>query len=92
MLTVSSKVLLEPGYVLEPDCNNQASQLRETGRIFYDDKYKGHFDNFFSSVRSWFMAFNEDPVSRVSVFFDALLLMIDQDQSPVWRGLGTPDT
>jgi hypothetical protein len=53
---------LEPGYVIEPDCNNQANRLRETGRQFYDDKYKGHFDNLFNSIGTWFKAFGEDPV------------------------------
>jgi hypothetical protein len=56
------KILLEPGYVIEPDCNNHANRLRETGRHFYDEKYKGHFDNLFDSIGTWFKAFGEDPV------------------------------
>jgi hypothetical protein len=56
------KLLLEPGYVIEPDCNNQANRLRESGRRFYDDKYKGHFDNLFNSMGTWFKAFGEDEV------------------------------
>jgi hypothetical protein len=56
------QVLLEPGYVLEPDCNNQANRLRESGRQFYDGKYKAHFDNLFSSVGDWFKAMGDDPV------------------------------
>ncbi|KAF8874992.1 hypothetical protein BD779DRAFT_1450453 [Infundibulicybe gibba] len=57
------KVLLEPGYVLEPDCNTQGSALRESGRQFYDDKYKNHFDDLFNSVGSWFRAMGEDPLN-----------------------------
>jgi len=60
--TYIRKLLLEPGYVIEPDCNNQAHRLRESGRQFYDDKYKGHFDNLFNSIGSWFKAFGEDQV------------------------------
>lgn len=56
------QVLLEPGYVLEPDCNNRANQLRELGRQFYDEKYKSQFDNLFSSVGDWFKAMGQDPV------------------------------
>lgn len=50
---------MEPGYVLEPDCNNQANQLREDGRQFYDVKYKSHFDNLFNSAGEWFRAFGK---------------------------------
>ena len=41
------KVLLQPGFVLEPQCNSEARELRENGRSFYDDTYKDHFDNLF---------------------------------------------
>ncbi|KAI0077531.1 hypothetical protein K474DRAFT_1661627 [Panus rudis PR-1116 ss-1] len=58
------KVLLEPGYILEPDCNNEANRLKESGRHFYDDKYKSHFDNLFQSATDWFRAFGDDPLNR----------------------------
>ena len=41
------KVLLQPGFVLEPSCNTEGREIREHGRHFYDDKYKDHFDNLF---------------------------------------------
>jgi len=51
------KVLLQPGYVLEPQCNTEGREIRENGRHFYDDKYRDHFDNLFhvcaSSDRQW---------------------------------------
>lgn len=56
------KVLLEPGYVLEPDCNRQANILRDNGRQFFDDKYRDHFDNLFGSVAEWAKGWKEDPV------------------------------
>ena len=58
------KVLLEPGYVLEPDCNNQANRLRESGRRFYDEKYKTHFDNLFDKTADWFRAWGNDPLNK----------------------------
>ncbi|KAI0743264.1 hypothetical protein BC629DRAFT_1599620 [Irpex lacteus] len=58
------KVLIEPGYVLEPDCNNQANSLREDGRRFYDDKYKAHFDNLINRSGDWFRALGEDPLNK----------------------------
>ena len=60
--TYMRKVLLQPGYVLEPDCDNQARNLRESGRRFYDVKYKGHFDNLFSEIGGWSKAMGEDQV------------------------------
>ncbi|KAH8096888.1 hypothetical protein BXZ70DRAFT_895650 [Cristinia sonorae] len=62
--TYIRKVLLEPGYVLEPDCNNEANRLRESGRSFYDDKYKTHFDNLFNSAADWFRAMGDDPLNK----------------------------
>ena len=41
------KVLLQSGYVLEPACDSEGSGIHENGRRFYDDKYRGHFDNLF---------------------------------------------
>lgn len=58
------EVLLQPGYVLDDQCNERGRQLRETGREFYDGKYKGHFDKLFNSVAEWFRAWAEDPLNR----------------------------
>jgi hypothetical protein len=58
------KVLLEPGYVIEPECNSHANRLRETGRQFYDQKYQGSFDNLFNSIGTWFKAFGDDPLNK----------------------------
>ncbi|CAA7258482.1 unnamed protein product [Cyclocybe aegerita] len=58
------KVLLEPGYVLEPDCNNYANRLRETGHQFYSEKYREEFDNLFNSIGGWFKAMGDDPLNK----------------------------
>ncbi|KXN83436.1 hypothetical protein AN958_01450 [Leucoagaricus sp. SymC.cos] len=58
------RVLLESGFVLEPRCNAEGRELRETGRHFYDDKYRYHFDNLFNSVSAWFNAMSEDPLNK----------------------------
>jgi hypothetical protein len=36
------------------------NQNRDSGRQFYDGKYKTHFDNLFSSVGDWFRAMGND--------------------------------
>jgi hypothetical protein len=58
------KVLLEPGYVLEPMCDSEGHEVRESGRRFYDEKYKAHFDRLFDSIGTWFSAMGEDPLNR----------------------------
>ncbi|KAH6911282.1 hypothetical protein BKA70DRAFT_1220304 [Coprinopsis sp. MPI-PUGE-AT-0042] len=62
--TYLRKVLLQPGYVLEPDCDNTARALRDSGKHFYDDKYKNHFDNLFNEIGGWFKAMGEDPLNQ----------------------------
>ena len=58
------KVLLEPGYVLQPRCNQRGDEIREEGRMFFDEKYKGHKDNLFDAIQSFFTAMAEDPLNK----------------------------
>ncbi|KAH8992986.1 hypothetical protein EDB92DRAFT_520703 [Lactarius akahatsu] len=60
----SRKVLLEPGYVLEPKCNSEGREVRDSGRRFYDEKYKSQFDHLFDSIGTWFSAMGEDPLNK----------------------------
>jgi hypothetical protein len=60
----SRKVLLEPGYVLGPGCNSEGRQVRDSGRHFYEEKYKAHFDRLFDSIGTWFSAIAEDPLNK----------------------------
>ncbi|TFY64828.1 hypothetical protein EVJ58_g2365 [Rhodofomes roseus] len=58
------RVLMEAGFVLEPQCNNQGNELLDRGRAFYDGKYKAHFDNLLGSLTDWFTAFGDDPLNQ----------------------------
>ncbi|KAG8905215.1 hypothetical protein FRB99_000484 [Tulasnella sp. 403] len=58
------KTLLEPGYVLSPQCSNRANELIDTGGAFFDDKYKVHKDNLFDQVSAWFSAWADDPLNQ----------------------------
>ncbi|KAF4574250.1 hypothetical protein EYR40_006036 [Pleurotus pulmonarius] len=62
--TYIRKVLLDAGYVLEEECNQAANELKDKGRVFYDDKYKSHFDNLFDQFGRWFGAMGEDPLNK----------------------------
>ena len=58
------EALLQPGYILDDQCNERARQLRDVGREFYEGKYKGHFDSLFNSVKEWFGAWAADPLNK----------------------------
>ncbi|CAE7147721.1 unnamed protein product [Rhizoctonia solani] len=58
------KVLLEPGYVLQPQCNSRGEEIREEGHRFFDHKYKAHKDNLFDSIQRWFTAMGDDPLNK----------------------------
>lgn len=56
--------MLEAGYVLEDDCSDEGKEIRESGRKFWDQKYRTHFDNAFDSIGNWFSAMGDDPLNR----------------------------
>jgi hypothetical protein len=58
------QVLLQPSYILEPDCSSHGNQIRDSGCKFYDGKYKAHFDNLFSSIGDWFGAMGKGPTNK----------------------------
>ncbi|KAG8696444.1 hypothetical protein FRC08_007147, partial [Ceratobasidium sp. 394] len=58
------RVLLEPGFVLQPQCNSRGDEIREEGRSFFDEKYKGHKDNLFDSIQTFFTAMGDDPLNK----------------------------
>ncbi|KAF8301114.1 hypothetical protein DL93DRAFT_2122133 [Clavulina sp. PMI_390] len=58
------KTLLEPGFVLSPQFDNDANRLRDTGHQFFDEKYRAHKDNLFDQIQAWFTAFGEDPLNK----------------------------
>ncbi|KAL0249814.1 hypothetical protein I308_103116 [Cryptococcus tetragattii IND107] len=57
------RVLLEPGYILDEDSDREAKELRESGRKFFQDKYKGHQELLFDELQVWLTAFGEDPLN-----------------------------
>jgi hypothetical protein len=58
------KALLEPGFVLSPNFDNEARRLQDTGHRFFDEKYRSHKDNLFDNIQSWFLAWSEDPLNK----------------------------
>lgn len=57
------KSLLEPGYVLNDECGREGNRLRDSGRQFYDGKYKDHFDGVFNAIGDFFTAMGNDPLN-----------------------------
>jgi hypothetical protein len=54
--TYIRRVLIEPGFVLHPDSDRRARELKDSGRVYWDDKYKGHIDNVFDQIGNFFGA------------------------------------
>jgi hypothetical protein len=63
-MTIIYQTLMEPGYVLSPNCNTRANELRDSGHKFFDEKYKGHKDTLFDEVQKWFSAWGTDPLNN----------------------------
>ncbi|KAG2365756.1 hypothetical protein BDR07DRAFT_1458961 [Suillus spraguei] len=62
--TYIHKVLFEAGFVLKYDCNREGNEILESGRHFWDQKYKEHFNNLFDAIGKWFAAMEEDPLNK----------------------------
>jgi hypothetical protein len=62
-MLILSQALLEPGWVLQEECNKEGRELLDSGRVFYDGKYKSHFDNVFSSIGGFFTSMGDDPLN-----------------------------
>ncbi|KAE9410064.1 hypothetical protein BT96DRAFT_953289 [Gymnopus androsaceus JB14] len=71
------KILLTPGYIMEPSSTNRGRELFEAGKIFYGSgeldeeanepkrgKYRNHFDNLLNSVGNFVGGMGEDPLNR----------------------------
>ncbi|KAJ3864235.1 hypothetical protein EV359DRAFT_41469 [Lentinula novae-zelandiae] len=60
------KVLLTPGYVIEPVSSNRGRELYEAGKKFYAarGKYREHFDNVFEGIGKFVGGIGADPLNR----------------------------
>lgn len=58
------RCLLEPGFILEEEANQEARQLQKTGQSFFSGKYRGHWENFADQVQLFFTAMHHDPLNR----------------------------
>lgn len=56
--------LLEPGFLLDDESDKQARQLQDSGKYFFNDKYKGHFDSFSNEIQTFFLAMGDDPLNQ----------------------------
>ena len=56
--------LLEPGYILEDDCEKEGQELRESGKHFFTEKYRGHQEALADEIQLWFTALADDPLNQ----------------------------
>lgn len=62
--TYARRVIQEEGYIMQDQCNEDGKQLRESGRKFWDHKYRAHREELFHSIEEFFLAYNEDPLNK----------------------------
>jgi len=58
------QVLLEPGYILEDESDREGQKLVDSGKYFFQDKYRGHYEKLSDELQLWFTAFGEDPLNQ----------------------------
>lgn len=58
------RILLEPGYILEDDANREAESLQKSGKSFFEDKYRSHWENLGDQIQLFFTAMHHDPLNR----------------------------
>ncbi|ORY35471.1 hypothetical protein BCR39DRAFT_460742 [Naematelia encephala] len=58
------RVLLEPGYILEDEATREGQELRDSGKGYFQDKYRGHWENFADQVQLWTTAMADDPLNK----------------------------
>lgn len=58
------RVLQEEGYVMQDQCDEDGRRLRESGKQFWDEKYRGHREDLFESIEDFAHAYNEDPLNK----------------------------
>lgn len=57
------KVLQEPGYVYEENCDSEARRLKENGKGFFSERYRPHREAWINAVQNWFTAYADDPLN-----------------------------
>jgi hypothetical protein len=58
------RILLEPGYILEDDANREAEKLQKSGKHFFEDKYRTHWETLADQIQLFFTAMHHDPLNR----------------------------
>ena len=56
--------MLEEGYILEDDCRHERKEIRQSGRKFWDEKYRTHFETAFNSIGDWCSAMGKDHLTK----------------------------
>jgi len=61
--TYIRNVVAEPGYVMQDECDREGRRLRENGKGFFNERYRGHREAFTNSVQDFFQAYADDPLN-----------------------------
>jgi hypothetical protein len=58
------RCLLEPGFILEDESDQEGRDLIDSGKYFFQDKYKGHQQRLFDEIQLFFAAMGDDPLNQ----------------------------
>jgi hypothetical protein len=58
------KSLLEPGFIISPQFDNQWNALRDEGSQLFNGRYKDHKDHLFDAISAFFKSFADDPLNK----------------------------
>lgn len=58
------RLLQEEGYIMTDEASQDGQKLQDSGKRFWDEKYRGHREDLFDAVEEFFHAYNEDPLNK----------------------------
>ena len=58
------RILQEEGYVMTDAATDDGNRLTDSGKRFWDHKYRGHREDLFNAIEEFAYAYNEDPLNR----------------------------
>lgn len=62
--TYVRKVLSEPGFVMQDECDREGHRLRENSKGFFNERYKGHREQFTNEVQRFFQSYADDRLNQ----------------------------
>lgn len=83
--TYVRKVLSEPGFVMQDECDREGRRLRENSKGFFNERYKGHREQFINEVQRFFQSYADDRLVSLVGVIKYRVLMNRPSSEPATR-------